>query len=1316
MPKYFSDNGTSIAQGFWAQGPYPLDDRFLVDTAENLASKLTEESTLATLYDGSGPVFLQEGDSIYKRGWYYLSRTNNDNNWIHIYDKPEVDELFRSLGVVYKAMGDITVSELNNLSGLTEKKGNVYNMSNSGTITSSKCVSGFDGKVLEGDQILINNDGKFDKLHGINTELYQTKLVGDNEIKGWFPGGTSSEDKSVENAIKLAYNKYGEPSTANTVLTYTSTGYSWESPTTYQVFTRNSNGLVPAPNEADDNKFLNEKGNWVTVNTSDCVKSISVNSETAATPDSNGKVNLTINTFNGATSGLVPADNISEYSSGYFLTKRGDWRRVVIENGTSQVDSDGNIKLTPNTFNGSFNPGLVPGAPSTNKAGKFLNGNGSWAEVDTSNCVKSISVNSETAVNPDSNGNVNLSVESIGSVSNNISKKVSNSKVYLSGPDIKIASIGQENWKESSASAFFRETIAESGNVPEHYKYTLNYCDCNLVNLGQQNNFPNKLEEDNYTTFDNLSSLSWRMRQGVAKMYNWGKNNVTFTGKNDDGTLDDTAFRFHRAWLNGAYGNYDINYSNNTAISGITEGVANRIIYTSNLSSGTWDIKMPTSEEKSKYPLPSGEDGKDSNTGPDSMWNVGIVHDNSSGDYKTIGNDGKFYTLDSVKTIESTITKGNLNFIFFSEALPTDITIMIGQVTGKFKIEDLTDSEIRTSGTSTYLYPKNKVYIEWSKENYGKDIEFYFIIKPTYYFSTLNRWVYSSYSVELYGKLLDSSNYDELTVKGSVTLSKAPSVFLTNYSNLPQIPKYTFPTSNYSLTSDHILYNNINRKDEQGEITYNLVSAGNAGISGSYKVISESNTGTYKTVTEERTIYLYKEQGNNSHINDNNASPIVNETAYYVCYITETKETSTEISTGNSTIHYYYGGYGYKISNGVSSAKIIPTDTSSYTNTYNSILVSGDSATTYSRILDLSKNNNWTYPRYALSIKVENLEKFEETDDRYEFRNLSTNDSGLSIDYHNINFKKLSTGSGIWGQNNWSDSNNNAYFDGSGNWVKLCRTYANNQGISRTHFRIVTQESSGSGNNSNICCFSGEYELVTALNKKSSIVETEGYLSYSWVCKSFNKQTVPYDTTFTEEDIICVCNKNPKEDNFRSKGGIYYDIYFNSNGKTYGAITTEELIRQNTYVDSNAPCSIWTYWFSNRCRDKNGRPDNRPSGDYDVNYKQPNETDFVFTGYNYPNNPKRSDWESHDQITVDGELVTQPNREFMAKRVKISSSSGGSDIGNLRNKNLGYTVYVGNTAMYFMPLTAKPVNTDSTVSLKATLNDNTEVTYVIYVK
>lgn len=1309
MPKYFSDNGTSIAQGFWAQGPYPLDDRYLVNTAENLAGKLTEESTLATLYDGSGPVFLQEGDSIYKRGWYYLSRTNNDNNWIHIYDKPEVDELFRSLGVVYKAMGDITVSELNNLSGLTEKKGNVYNMSNSGTITSSKCVSGFDGKVLEGDQILINNDGKFDKLHGINTELYQTKLVGDNEIKGWFPEGTGSEDKSVENAIKLAYNKYGEPNTTNTVLTYTGTGYSWESPTTYQVFTRDSNGLVPAPNEADDNKFLNEKGNWVTVNTSDCVKSVSVNNGTAVTPDSSGEVNLTINTFDGATSGLVPADKISEYSLGYFLTKRGDWRRVVIENGISQVDSDGNIKLTPNTFNGSFNPGLVPGAPSTNKAGKFLNGNGSWTEIDTSDCVKSISVNSETAVNPDSNGNVNLSVESIESVSNNISKKVSNSKVYLSGPEINIASIGQEDWREPSASAFFRETIAESGNVPEHYKYTLNYCDCNLVNLGQQNNFPDKLKEDNDTTFDDLSSLSWRMRQGVAKMYNWGKNNVTFTGKKNDGTLDDTAFRFHRAWLNGAYGNYDINYSNSsTAISDISEGVANRIIYTSNLSSGTWDIKMPTSEEKSKYPLPSGEDGTDSNTGPDSMWNVGKVHDNSSGEYKTVGNDGKFYTLDSVKTIESTITKDNLNFIFFSESLPTDITIMIGQVTGKFKIEDLADCEIRTSGTSTYLYPKNKVYIEWSKENYGKDIEFYFIIKPTYYFSTLNRWTYSSYSVELYGKLLDSSNYDELTVKGSVTLSKTPSVFLTNYSNLPQIPKYTFPISGNSLTSDHILYNNINKE------TYNLVSAGNAGISDNYETISETST----QKVESRTRYFYLESTSTSNINPGNAIP-KNSSTYYACFITETKTTTTTISgsTSITSVVISSSGYGYKInSNGISSSRINSSPKSgSDANTVSEdaaksiVTNNGDTVSNYSTVVNLS--GNWTYPRYALSIKVENFEKFEETDDRYEFRNLSTNDSGLSIDYHNINFKKLSTGSGIWGQDNWSSSNNNAYFNGSGKWIKLCRTYANNQGISRTHFRIVTQESSsGSSNSDNICCFSGEYELVTALNKSSS----GDNLSYSWVCKSFNKQTTPYDTNFTEDDVICVCNINPTSGTFRSEKGIYYDIYFNTNGKSNGAITTEELIRQNTHVDSNSQCAIWTYWFSNRCRDKIGRPDN--GGNYDVNYKQPNETDFDFTSYRYDDHPTRSKWESLNQITVDGELVTQPNREFMAKRVTISNSSGGSDIGNLRDKNLGNTVYVGSTAMYFMPLTAKPVNTNSTVSLKATLNDNTEVTYTIYVK
>ena len=212
MAKYIK-SGTAIVQGYIMQNPEPADLRFLVSTGDILASELlsTDENySLPVLYDGAGPVFVQKDGTTIKRGWYYLDWSNSDTpTWKHIYDKDEVDTAISnvktSLGVVYKAKGSSTIDTLNSLEIKDDMKGNVYNLTDTGTLTASKCVGGKAIKALAGDQILINVDGLFDKLHGIDWELIQTKLVTDTTLISYYAESTAAEDKTVETFLKQLY-------------------------------------------------------------------------------------------------------------------------------------------------------------------------------------------------------------------------------------------------------------------------------------------------------------------------------------------------------------------------------------------------------------------------------------------------------------------------------------------------------------------------------------------------------------------------------------------------------------------------------------------------------------------------------------------------------------------------------------------------------------------------------------------------------------------------------------------------------------------------------------------------------------------------------------------------------------------------------------------------------------------------------------------------------------------------------------------------------------------------------------------------------
>lgn len=109
-------------------------------------------------------------------------------------------------------------------------------------------------------------------------------------------------------------------------------------------FTSTKKGLVPAPGSGNTGKYLKGDGTWstISVDTSDCVKSISVNGDSSVTPDSSGEVNLTIDTY------------------------------------TLEIDSEGSV---PDVFTDNSD-GLVP-SPGEGNTDKFLKSDGTWSTVST---------------------------------------------------------------------------------------------------------------------------------------------------------------------------------------------------------------------------------------------------------------------------------------------------------------------------------------------------------------------------------------------------------------------------------------------------------------------------------------------------------------------------------------------------------------------------------------------------------------------------------------------------------------------------------------------------------------------------------------------------------------------------------------------------------------------------------------------------------------------------------------------------------------------------------------------------------------------
>ena len=284
-------------------------------------------------------------------------------------------------------------------------------------------------------------------------------------------------------------------------------------------------------------------------------------------------------------------------------------------------------------------------------------------------------------------------------------------------------------------------------------------------------------------------------------------------------------------------------------------------------------------------------------------------------------------------------------------------------------------------------------------------------------------------------------------------------------------------------------------------------------------------------------------------------------------------------------------------------------------------------------------------------------------------RNLSTLDYSPAVDYHFILYHKTDY-AGYWNASSEKLT--------GGRWIKICRVYGNNQGGVQAVFRIVGQEYMASGS-SNICNFVGEYELFTCMDRSGE------KLSYSWSCKNFDVFTTPMDENFREDDVICICSKNINSD-FDKAAGVYYDIYFNANGKSTGFLRVEELFRPNQYAKSDDRCSSWTYWYSNKCKDENGKP--VTAEDSNSKYKQVSENSngLDLTRYNLP--PTRADWENCSKVNSGKDL--QPNREFFAKSAILYKSDGTSQYYNFHEAERNSVVKVNSVDHYFMPLTRKP--------------------------
>lgn len=286
MAKYF-ESGTAIVASFSQMGQSPLDLRNLIVDGDTLDKELDSNEefySLDVLYDGAGPVYVQnpssedkDGNIKYKKGWYYLSWPDqnkwkenkldstkpkgNPPKWVYMYDAPDVEDKIKGLGVIYKAKGDITKAKLEAIAREEDRDknraGEVWNLTEDFTVDSgADYIDAFDVNsrtFKKGDQVLITAEGILDKLHGI----VDYKEFADNSL-------------TAGSGLGLVK----KPTTSDDGKFLKSDG-SWGTPdnTTYSDFTGasstkgGSSGLVPAPNKDDTEKFLKGDGTWGTVNT-----------------------------------------------------------------------------------------------------------------------------------------------------------------------------------------------------------------------------------------------------------------------------------------------------------------------------------------------------------------------------------------------------------------------------------------------------------------------------------------------------------------------------------------------------------------------------------------------------------------------------------------------------------------------------------------------------------------------------------------------------------------------------------------------------------------------------------------------------------------------------------------------------------------------------------------------------------------------------------------------------------------------------------------------------------------------------------------
>lgn len=173
----------------------------------------------------------------------YIGISGRNFAWVDEYPimwKGYCDSKILSLGTVYHAQGSKTVAYINSLTAkdTADMHGWVFNLSDAGKISNANglVVEGKDINVLAGDQILINEYGKIDKLHGIDYELIQPKLIQSTTLSSYFPTDTPAANKTVENfLIQLYTSKQDNLPDGNEgqVLKKTETGVEWANEYTY---------------------------------------------------------------------------------------------------------------------------------------------------------------------------------------------------------------------------------------------------------------------------------------------------------------------------------------------------------------------------------------------------------------------------------------------------------------------------------------------------------------------------------------------------------------------------------------------------------------------------------------------------------------------------------------------------------------------------------------------------------------------------------------------------------------------------------------------------------------------------------------------------------------------------------------------------------------------------------------------------------------------------------------------------------------------------------------------------------------------------